>query len=51
MNSNEIAFEINLDHLQRALKSGQNAQNIAVKLTKKNNVPFLSLGIDVQVNI
>jgi len=49
-NSNEIAFEINLDHLQRALKSAQNAQNIVVKLTKKNQLPYLSLAIDVQNN-
>jgi len=46
LNNNEIAFEINLDHLSRALKSGQYAQEIVVKLTKKNGVPFLSLAID-----
>ncbi len=49
LNNNEIAFEINLDHLQRALKSGQTAQDITIKLTKKNGIPFLSLAIEVQV--
>jgi len=46
LNSNEIAFEINVDHLQRALKSGQYAQEITIKLTKKNGIPFLSLAIE-----
>jgi HUS1 checkpoint protein len=50
LNNNEVAFEINLEHLQRALKSAQNAQNIIVKLTKKNQTPFLSLAIEVQNN-
>lgn len=49
LNNNEISFEINLDHLQRALKSGQYAHDIAIKLTKKNGNPFLSLVIQVQV--
>mmetsp|Transcript_24142 Transcript_24142/g.33855 ORF Transcript_24142/g.33855 Transcript_24142/m.33855 type:complete len:277 (-) Transcript_24142:31-861(-) len=48
LNQNEIALEINLDHLQRALKSAQYAQEISVKLTKKNGLPFLSVIIEVQ---
>jgi len=39
LNGNEIAFEINLDHLQRALKSAQYALDIVVKLTKKMETP------------
>ncbi len=50
LNNNEIAIEINLDHLQRALKSAQNAQNIIIKLTKKNQLPYLSLAIEVLNN-
>jgi hypothetical protein len=49
LNNNEVAFEINLDHLQRALKSGQFAQDIIVKLTKKNGIAYLSLVIEVHV--
>jgi len=49
LNGNEIAFEINLDHLQRALKSAQYALDIVVKLTKNGN-PFFSLVIDQQQN-
>ncbi len=48
-NNNEISFEINLENLIRALKSGTAAQNVIMKLTKKNNSPFLSFIIDVQV--
>lgn len=50
VSNNEISFEVNLDNLQRALKSGVTAQNVIMKLTKKNNSPFLSFNIDVQVN-
>jgi len=48
LNNNEIAFEINLDHLQRALRSGQYANDMVLKLAKKNGNPFLSLEIQVQ---
>jgi len=47
-NENEIAFEINLDNLLRALKSGQLAAHIILKLTKVENVPFLRMSIDIQ---
>jgi HUS1 checkpoint protein len=46
MNNNEISFNITLDHLQRALKSSQYAQETLVKLTKKNGIPYLSLCIE-----
>lgn len=46
INNNEISFEINLDHLQRALKSGQYAQEVILKLTKKNGQPFLSMSVE-----
>ncbi|PRP88712.1 checkpoint clamp complex protein [Planoprotostelium fungivorum] len=48
LNNNEIAFEISLDHLQRALKSGQDASEMLFKLVKKNGVPYLSFVIEKQ---
>jgi hypothetical protein len=50
VSNNEISFDVNLDNLLRALKSGVAAQNIIMKLTKKNNSPFLSFNIDIQVS-
>jgi DNA polymerase III epsilon subunit-like protein len=46
-NNNMIGFEINLEHLHRALKSAQTAEDISIKLTKKNGHPMLSFGIDI----
>jgi len=46
INKNEISFNINLDNLLRGLKSGQYAQEILVKLTKKKGQPYLSLLIE-----
>lgn len=39
-----------MELLQRALKSGQYATEIIVKLTKKNGLPYLSLAIEHQSN-
>lgn len=50
MNNNEISFNITLDHLQRALKSSQYAQETLVKLSKKNGIPYLSLCIETTVS-
>ena len=47
-NNNEIAFEISLDNLLKALKSGQLASDITLKLTKLEQNPFLRIAIDIQ---
>lgn len=47
-NNNEIAFELSLDNVLRGLKSGQLATDITMKLTKKQNVPYLSILIEIQ---
>lgn len=47
-NNNEIAFEISLDNLLKALKSGQLASNIILKLTKLDQVPYMRISIDIQ---
>ena len=46
LNDNNIAFTISLDNLIKASKSSHSAQNIVVKLTKKQNMPFFSFVID-----
>jgi len=50
MNNNEVSFNISLDHLQRALKSSQYAQETLIKLTKKNGIAYLSLCIETTVS-
>jgi len=45
-NNNEIAFEISLDNLLKALKSGQLAA-IVLKLTKVDQVPYLRISVDI----
>ena len=47
-NNNEIAFEISLDNLLKALKSGQLATAIVLKLTKVDQVPYLRISVDIQ---
>jgi HUS1 checkpoint protein len=49
MTNNIIAMEVELDKLLKALKSGQAAHDITMKLTKKTNPAgaFLSFGIEV----
>jgi len=46
---NEISFSINLSHLARALKCGEKSTNqeILIKLTKKGDIPYLSLSMEV----
>jgi hypothetical protein len=46
---NEISFNVNLDNLIRGLKSGQMAQEVLVKLTKKGETAYLSLAIEMTV--
>ena len=41
-NNNEIPFHANIPNLLRALKSGDSADQIVLKLTKKGDRPFLS---------
>lgn len=48
-NNNEISFNVNLDNLIRGLKSGQSAQEVYVKLTKKGDTAYLSLAIEMTV--
>lgn len=42
---NTINLEVPIQALQRALKSAQGATSASIRLTKKNNVPMLSLTI------
>eukprot|EP01134_Creolimax_fragrantissima_P006319 CFRG6319T1 len=44
---NEILMEINLDNLQRALKSAQSSMNIVVRLTGDSATPNLALTIQL----
>lgn len=46
--SNTINLEVPLAALQRALKSAQNAIAANIRLTKKDNIPLLSLTITTQ---
>lgn len=45
--NNEILMEINLDLLVQALRSAQHSDCVTVRLTKKNNTPFLTLDIEL----
>jgi len=46
---NEISFQINLSHLARALRCAEksSSQEILIKLTKKGDLPYLSLSMEV----
>lgn len=48
---NTINLEVPLQALSRALKSAQNANDIWIKLTKKYNIPMLSLTIHSSVYV
>ncbi|KAI8923330.1 checkpoint protein Hus1/Mec3 [Entophlyctis helioformis] len=45
---NQIWLELNGDHLLRALRSGQKASQVVMRLTKKDNLPVLSFTITNQ---
>ena len=45
LNNGEIAFKINCNDLNRALKSALEASEVIMKLTKKGNDPFLNFQI------
>ncbi|KAI5207573.1 Hus1-like protein [Aureobasidium subglaciale] len=47
--NNTINLEVPLQNLHRALKSAQNASHASIRLTKKNNIPLLSLTITTAV--
>ena len=52
LQQNQIYFELQLDHLLKALKSASgNSSEVVMKLTKKNGAPYLSFSIVVQVRI
>ncbi|OMJ09373.1 Checkpoint protein hus1 [Smittium culicis] len=42
---NNIFLEFQIENLLRALRSAQNAENVVIRLTKKNKIPLLSLVI------
>lgn len=44
--ANEILMEVNLENLVQALRSAQCSDAVTVKLTKKQNAPFLTLDIE-----
>lgn len=46
MNNNEIALQLNLGHLERVLQSAGTAQPVAVRLTKRNRDPILTLSVE-----
>ncbi|OMJ07317.1 Checkpoint protein hus1 [Smittium culicis] len=48
---NNIFLEFQIENLLRALRSAQNAENVVIRLTKKNKIPLLSLVISSYVNI
>lgn len=45
LNNGEIAFKINCNDLNRALKSALEASEVIMKLTKKGNEPCLNFQI------
>ncbi|THY14878.1 Hus1-like protein [Aureobasidium pullulans] len=47
--NNTINLEVPLQNLHRALKSAQNASHASIRLTKKNNIPLLSLTITTSI--
>jgi HUS1 checkpoint protein len=49
MSANEITLHVQLDHLERALKTGQTAHEVVAKLTKRGALPYLSFVADVQM--
>ncbi|GAM83751.1 hypothetical protein ANO11243_017410 [Dothideomycetidae sp. 11243] len=46
---NSINLEVPLQPLHRALKSAQNASGASIRLTKKDNIPLLSLTITTSI--
>jgi HUS1 checkpoint protein len=51
LNKNEISFQLSLDNLLRALKSGEKAEKVVMKLSKKNNLPYLTVLSDFSVRV
>lgn len=49
MSSNEITLHVQIDHLERALKSGQTAHEVNVKLAKRGSSAILSFVADIQM--
>lgn len=45
--NSEILMEINLDNLVQALRTAHNSHNVTVRLSKKQNTPYLTLDIDL----
>ena len=50
LNNNEVAFEVQLDNLNRALKSAQHANDVHMKLSKNGRgTPIVAVIIESQV--
>lgn len=47
--NNTINLEVPLQNLHRALKSARSASHASIRLTKKNNIPLLSLTITTSI--
>ncbi|KAJ1913376.1 Checkpoint protein hus1 [Mycoemilia scoparia] len=45
LTNNEIYTELQVEHWQRALKSCRDGEDVTLKLTKRNNMPYLSFQI------
>ncbi|KAJ6232726.1 checkpoint protein [Anaeramoeba flamelloides] len=50
LSENEIAIEVNFNNLLHALKTGQVSNEMSWKLTKKDNLPYLSISILCEIN-
>ena len=48
LNNNQIAFELSVENLERALKSAQFSTNCNCKLTKKGGKPYLTFIVEIQ---
>lgn len=51
LNNGEIAFKINCNDLNRALKSALEASEVIMKLTKKGNEPCLNFQIQKVISV
>jgi hypothetical protein len=51
LNDNEVAFDVQLANLVRALKSAQVATSVTMKLAKNSKgLPIMNVAIDMQVS-
>jgi hypothetical protein len=50
LNQNQVAFELQLENLDRALKSAQVSTECLCKLTKKNGNTYLTFIVEIQAS-